>query len=339
VRLTRRSAIAGAGAAAFAPAAFAQDAAFRTAAAYSAERRGISMLVLRAGEVVFEDYANGGAPDRAHELASGTKSFCGVIAALAVKDGLLALDDACADTLHEWRGDARREITIRQLLTLTSGLAPGRIGMPPGYEEAVATPLRDAPGEVFQYGPAPFQIFGEVMKRKLAAARQNSDPTAYLRARVLAPEYISVGQWRRGRDGNPLLPQGAALTARNWAKFGDFVLRRGDRFLDVGALAANFEPTRANPGYALTWWMLQPGVVGPTRSMPIDAPADLARRFDVRMAAGAGDQRLYLIPPLQMVIVRQAEGIIDAMLGRRRGPAYSDAAFLRLALSEITSLP
>lgn len=329
--ITRRTMLA-AGAAAAAGPAFAQENALRTAAAYSAERRGISMLVMRAGEVVFEDYPNGGSAERFHELASGTKSFCGVIAALAVKDGLLALDEACSDTLHEWRGDARRAVTIRQLLSLTSGLAPGRIGMPPGYEEAVATPLRDAPGVVFQYGPAPFQIFGEIMKRKLAASRQNSDPTEYLRARVLAPEYIAIGQWRRGRDGNPLMPQGAALTARNWAKFGDFVMRRGDRFLDVDALAANFAPTRANPGYGLSWWLLRPGLVGPTRSMPIDAPADLARRFDVRMAAGAGDQRLYLIPRLETVIVRQADGIIEAMLGRRRGPAYSDAAFLRLAL-------
>ncbi len=329
--ITRRTVLA-AGAASAAIPAFAQDNTLRAAAAYSAERRGISMLVMRAGEVVFEDYPNGGGADRFHELASGTKSFCGVIAALAVKDGLLALDEACADTLHEWRGDARRAITIRQLLSLTSGLAPGRIGMPPGYEEAVATPLRDTPGAVFQYGPAPFQIFGEIMKRKLAASRQNSDPTEYLRARVLAPEYVAIGQWRRGRDGNPLLPQGAALTARNWAKFGDFVMRRGERLLDVDALSANFVPTPANPGYGLSWWLLRPGLRGPTRSMPIDAPADLARRFDVRMAAGAGDQRLYLIPPLEMVIVRQADGILAAMLGRRGGPAYSDAAFLRLAL-------
>ena len=62
--------------------------------------------------------------------------------------------------------------------------------------------------------------------------------------------------------------------------------------------------------------------------MRIEAPGDLAQRFDVRMAAGAGDQRLYLIPPLDLVIVRQT----SRMFGGFFGPRYADAEFLRLAL-------
>ena len=80
----------------------------RLAAAYSAASRGVSMLVMVDGRVVFQDYPNGGSPGAAHELASGTKSFWGVAAAAAAADGILSLDEPVAKTLTEWRADPRR---------------------------------------------------------------------------------------------------------------------------------------------------------------------------------------------------------------------------------------
>lgn len=329
--LTRRTALIAGSAALAAPALAQPRGDFRAAAAYSAQRRGVSMLVLRGGRVVFEDYPNEGAPERAWELASGTKSFVGAMAAAAVQDGLLSLDERCADTIPDWRADPRKAaITIRLLLSLCSGISGGNLGRPLGYEESLSEPAQWEPGSRFAYGPAPFQIFGAILQRKLRAAGRDPNPVVYLRERVLGPARIEIGRWRDGRDGNPLLPQGAALNARNWAAYGAWALRGGDGLVDRGALAANFAPSPANPGYGMTWWLLRPGLIGPTEAMPIEAPDDLAARYDVRMAAGAGDQRLYLIPPLDMVIVRQASGILRAMLRRARD--YSDAAFLRLAL-------
>ena len=51
------------------------------------------------------------------------------------------------------------------------------------------------------------------------------------------------------------------------------------------------------------------------------------------MAAGAGNQRLYLIPQQELIIVRQASGILQALVRRNRGPEWSDAEFLRLVLT------
>lgn len=153
---------------------------FDRAARMSAERRGVSMLVMSAGQVLFEDYPNEGVASRAWETASGTKSFCGVMAAAAVADGLLTLDEHCVRTLPEWSNDARAQITLRQLLSLTGGLGGGRIGRPPEYAQAVATALSTAPGAQFSYGPVPFQVFGEIMRRKLRAAGLKDDPVAWL---------------------------------------------------------------------------------------------------------------------------------------------------------------
>jgi hypothetical protein len=52
----------------------AQSLDFRAAAGYSAERSGVSLLVMRRGEVIFEDYPNEGGPGRAWELASGARA-------------------------------------------------------------------------------------------------------------------------------------------------------------------------------------------------------------------------------------------------------------------------
>lgn len=299
---------------------------FAAAAAYSAQRRGVSLVVLQRGERVFEDYPNEGGVERGWELASGTKSFTGVMAAAAIRDGLIrSWDEPCADALSEWRNDDRRRITLRDLLSLTSGIEGGPIARPPAYADAVAQSATAAPGERFAYGPTPFQIFGEIMRRKL-----DGDPLAYLQRRIFDPLNITPTHWRRGGDGNPHMPSGAGLTARDWARFGLFVLREGEGLVDEAALRACFEGTRANPGYGLSFWLWREGLVAPGRSQAVSVDPALTRRFGpISMAAGAGDQRLYLLPQMQLVIARQATGILRALRQRRDPDGFTDSGFMR----------
>ncbi|MGH9900696.1 MAG: serine hydrolase domain-containing protein, partial [Pyrinomonadaceae bacterium] len=172
---------------------------YESAADYSERTRGLSVLVMKGGRAVFEQYQNGHAADTPHMLASGTKSFSGVMAAAAVADGLLKLDEPVSQTVTEWKSDPRKsKVTIRQLLSLTGGVEAGRVGRPPAYAEAITfAPVAD-PGTKFEYGPAPFQIFGEVMRRKLAAKKET--PLDYLKRRVLDPIGLRVAEWTH-RDG------------------------------------------------------------------------------------------------------------------------------------------
>ena len=125
--------------------------------------------------------------------------------------------------MTEWKDDSRKsQVTIRQLLSLSSGIDGGVNGSPPMYRRAVA--LAEAtgePGKQFSYGPIPFQCFGELVRRKLAA--RNESVEAYLKRRVFDPIGLKVGFWRKDREGNLSLPGGASLTAREWAKFGELV--------------------------------------------------------------------------------------------------------------------
>lgn len=306
--------------------ALAQGGRFAGAAAYSAGRQGVSLLVLRDGRTLFEDHPNGGGPERAFELWSGTKSFCGPLLAAAAADGLIRPDAPCADVLAEWRGDpALARITPLHLLTLTAGFRGGGL-RPPGYAAAVASRPVSPPGARFAYGPVPFQIFGEMLRRGRAG-----DPLAYLRSRILDRIGIAPGAWRRGDDGNPLLPQGAAFTARAWGRFGEAMLRAGRdgaRGLDPAVLGLMFRGTRANPGYGLTWWLAEPGLVAPSRRQDgaaLAAPDIVAER--IVFAGGGGNQRLFLWQRRGVVVVRQA---VFGLGPGARGPAWDDAAFLRL---------
>ena len=309
---------------------------FAEAAAWSAERRGVSLLVMRDGEVLFEDYPGAGSVGAGWELASGTKSFTGLMAAAAQADGLLDIDAPCASVLPEWENDARRDITIRHLLTLTSGLNEvGEMARPPAYAAAIEADVDYPAGEHFQYGPTPFQAFGEILRRRLDEAGEQADPALWFKARVLDGIGVQYNDWKRGRDGNPFLPQGAHFTARNWAKFGQWVLD-GAEGVDRQVVDALFEPTAANPGYGLSWWLLRPGLIGPSPRAGLDAESIGAAGLeeDVVMAAGAGDQRLYLFRERGLVVVRQANQIVRGMVqGRRTNTVWNDGAFIRLLLS------
>ncbi len=335
MQIDRRGVLAGGAALLAAPAAgWTQAPDYADAAAYSAQRGGVSFLVMQGGRILVEDYPRSSA-DAAHELASGTKSFCGILAAALVQDGLLTLDEPCADTLTEWRAEpVKRDATIRTLLNLSSGAAGGVRGRPETYAAAVSAPFAGAAG-VFRYGPTAFQAFGELVRRKLAADGQGDDVLAYMDRRIFAPAGVAHGVWRR-QAGQPNMPSGARLTARDWAKFGAFVMADGvvggRPVVDRAALAAGFEAGPANPGYGLGWWLLRPGLIAPgPRSGVGDSAGAVAELGDVRMAAGAGDQRLYLIPERDLLVVRQTDRVLEALLGR--GSGWSDADFLRLILT------
>ena len=265
------------------------------AAEYLRANNGHALLVYCDGRLVFEEYLNGHQREVPHRLASGTKSFVGVLAVMAVEDGLLRLDEKVSVTLTEWQADARKsQVTIRQLLTLTSGIAGGEVGDMPSYREAVRlAEAKFPPGEKFQYGPVPFQCFGELLRRKLAVRKETLE--GYLRRRLLEPIGLKPSFWRKDTDGQPHLPSGLLLTASEWAKFGQFVLNRGawngQQLVSEKLLAECFQGTKAHPTYGLTFWL----------NAADERPRDLA------MAAGAGKQKLYLVPSQKLLVVQFAE--------------------------------
>ena len=323
------------------------------AAARSEELGGEAFLVMLDGRIVFERHSDPMWERTPHLLASGTKSFSGVAAAFAIEDGLLSLDERVADTIDEWKTDPRKsKITVRQVLNLSGGLDPmsnvldsGRNALAAGIRNrasgAIAQPLQADPGERFLYGPASFYVFGELMRRKLAAAGTgDADVAAYLDRKLFRPLGIEM-RFLRDQAGNPNLPGGGRMTARDWARFGEWMRRKGEidgvRLLPAERLDELLVATGPNPRYGLTWWLLTESGPDPEETMVrerlrersgLPPPPDRAAERDDRpigfMAAGKGKQRLYVLPEERLVVVRY--GPLEG------GARYRDREILTLLL-------
>ena len=311
------------------------------AAKYSESKRGVSMLVMQNGRPIFEHYANGGSADGRWPIFSGTKSFWGIAALAAVHDGLFKLDDPVADTITEWKSDPRKSrITIRQLLNQTDGVEGASRLQRPSIRDrnamAIRLPLVAEPGSAFIYGPSHLQIFSELLRRKL----NGRTTTGYIEGRVLNRLGLGHLNYKKDARDNPLPATGFELTAREWARLGELVLRRGNyhgrQIVPAELLREAFSGSPASPSYGLTFWLNQEAQSGREADMErmLDLPWESARWTDVCIckdapadmvvALGSGYQRLFVIPSLKAIIVRQGSNA-----------RFSDADFLRLVLGHI----
>lgn len=304
----------------------------KAAAAYSKEQRGISMLVMVDGKIVHEEYPLPLVQRRGMELASGTKSFAGVAAAFLVAENKLKWQDPVSKHIPEWANDkTKQDITIHQLLTLTSGIKTGgERGNVMSYTEALKQPIVTTPGKNFRYGATAFQVWGEVVKRLT-----NKTQVEYLQQKLFTPLGIKPEAWKTAENGDPMIPHGARFTARNWATFGEFMrqggIHNGKQLIKTEFLTPLWRGTQANPSYGITWWLSTADGNANTLAMIRRGSATNSNQGipnDLVMAAGAGNQRLYISKSQKLVVVRQASGIRRSMNGDRTN--FSDITFIRL---------
>src|SRR5215475_2204341 len=311
------------------------------AAAYSEKNTGFSLLVMQNGKTVFEHYANGGGADMRCKIFSGTKSFWGIAALCAARDGLIKLDDHVADTITEWKNDPRKsQITIRQLLSQIDGIEGAsrlqRASIRDRNAMAIGLPSVAEPGSAFIYGPSHIQIFSELLRRKL----NGRSVISYFEAHVSNRLGLRDLKYKKDSRGNPLQATGFELTAREWARLGELVVGNGNyhrrQIVPSIVLRQAFVGSQINPAYGLTFWLNDQAPTGREADMERmldlpwqnahwagvcickDAPADMV------VALGSHYQRLFIIPSLKAVIVRQGSG-----------GNFSDAQFLRLVVGRM----
>ncbi len=296
------------------------------------------MLVMQNGRKIFEHYANGGSARGRWPIFSGTKSFWGIAALAAVREGLFKLDDHVSDTITEWKSDPRKsQITIRQLLNQTDGIEGAsrlqRGSIRDRNAMAIRLPTVAEPGSAFIYGPSHLQILSELLRRKL----KGRSTIAYLERHISNPLGLGRLNFKKDGHGNPLPATGFELTAREWARLGELVLGRGNyhgrQIVPATLLREAFAGSQANPSYGLTFWLNQQAPNG--READMERMLDLGWQSaqwtdvcickdapnDMVVALGSGYQRLFTIPSMKAIIVRQGSNA-----------KFSDAHFLRLVL-------
>lgn len=273
-----------------------------------------SVLVMQAGRILAERYAPGWTAERPRELASVAKSIVAVLIGMAIEDGFIdGLEQPASDFIPQWLDDARRVITLRHLMSMTSGLDDAGLALRnvTGDQFAInaAAQLKAPPGTLWAYNTAAYHLLFHVL---VVATGESVE--AYAARRLLEPLGMAHTRWvtntGRGARGPVTNYYSAASTARDLARFGALVMKAG---LHDGRqlVAAEFVRTMTtasqplNPSYGLLWWCnAAPGHDATGR---VDGYRFPRSPRDTVAALGAGGQAVLLTPARDLVVIRQGD--------------------------------
>lgn len=281
-----------------------------------------ALLVMHGGEIAAERYAPGYDADTRFVSWSMAKTITAVMIGMLVADGRLRLDDS--PPLPRWQrpGDPRGEITLRQLLQMRSGLRHTESGDPP-YESsevrmlfldgrddmadwATAQPLEAEPGAKFEYSSNTTVILADIAARVLTDSenpevrRQAVDD--YLRTRLFGP--LGMESMVPEFDAKGTLIGGSLIhgTARDWAKFGEF-LRHGGSVSGAQLIPRKWidfmkTPSPRSPSYGAHVWL--------NRDSGLDKEEQTPDRGPDTMFAAVGHMGQYVLvsPEQKLTIVR-----------------------------------
>ncbi len=201
-------------------------------------------LVLREGEVVAKGYAPGYSDANRFISWSMAKTVTAMLVGELVADGRLALDAPAP--VAEWRGsdDPRRAITLRQLLTMSSGLRHTEVGEPVQNSDtnqalfvagsdgaaarAIGQPLEAKPGERFEYSSLTTVILSEIVTRALTSSTDPRERAAAYRRfadeRLFRPAGITSAALEFDGAGTQIGGSLIYMTLDDWGRFGRVLL-------------------------------------------------------------------------------------------------------------------
>jgi CubicO group peptidase (beta-lactamase class C family) len=266
-----------------------------------------SLLVVRGGYVVFEDYRDGAGPYRIAPVMSVTKSVVGALIGVALHTGdLLAIDEPLAYLLPaEFSGvDDRdkRAITLAHLLTMRSGLDWAEWGgttqqmmaSQDWVQFVLDQPLAHAPGTVFNYSTGDTHLLAAALH-----AATGMTPLDYADLYLFRPLGITRRAWNTDPQGLHVGGAGLALSPHDLALYGYLILNGGvwdgDALLPPGwarsSLTAHANVIPAGEAdcqrldYGYLFWLRDQGA------------------YASGMAVGYGGQYVYILPALDLVVV------------------------------------
>lgn len=313
---------------------------------YSDAQNGVGLIVVHDGKVIHERYAQGFGPDTLTASQSMMKSVTGLAVGIALDRRMIAsIDDPVGRYLSEWAGDPRGAITLRQLLTMTSGLDHPPIASDAFKRlyvgdditaQALALPSIEQPGASFDYSNANSQLLGAVVQRVARQRGGFADFAAFLRAALWCPLGNADAQlWLDHSGKAPHYYAGLHARLADWARIGELIRlggRAGGRQVVSRAwLRAMTAPSAANPAYGLHIWRGTPWK--PYRDYGKDSPMTVPHSAayladDVLFFDGFGGQRVYIVPSRRLTIARTGNTSL----------AYDDAIIVNAVLAGLGAM-
>lgn len=296
---------------------------YEDALRYAEDMQSYSLLIWRDGALELEHYFPPYTEDLRAESASMHKSVVGLLVAAAIADGHInSADDRVGDYVPEWGNDPRGDITLRHLLTMSSGLEPlstegGETSDAVKYifdgAAARATtlnrPLKGAPGEEYHYMGVASQLL--VMALENATDQPYTD---YLSARL----WKSIGAddayvWLNEEGGFPRGYTALLARARDWLRVGllikDHGVFEGEEIIPASLIDEATSSSVANPNYGWQIWL---GATHEEQRFYDDGKTSFSvlasEPFlvdDMIYFDGFGGQRVYISRSEDLVIIRQ----------------------------------
>jgi CubicO group peptidase (beta-lactamase class C family) len=295
--------------------------------AYMAGQRSAALLIVHDGKLRLERYGLGFDGGGRWTSFSVAKSFTSTLVGAALRDGYIkSMDDKVSTYIPEMKGSAYDDVSIRQLLTMTSGVrwierfddpeadvAKFNNHQPePGVEALVSymrrLPRAAPPGTRFNYSTGETNLVG------ILVTQATKKPLAtYLSEKIWVPAGMEQqATWLLSRSGKEISGCCLQAASRDYARFGQFILDgardQGRSVVPDGWLAqATTErvgigvPDR---GYGYMWWTYADGSFA---------------------ARGIFGQGIFIDPKRKLVIVGNANwggGARDPVAGPAREAFY-----------------
>lgn len=190
-----------------------------------------SFLLLRSGNLLWEEYFRANEAEKLHSLYSVSKSFLSTAIGLAQAEGALQIEDRLFDYFPEYKSycdcDWKHEIKLKHLLMMGSGFENNEqtifsqktVDL---VSAALMQPMLHQPGTVFCY-----YTLGSYL---LSAAFQKAKPEGihtYLKRKLFAPMQIEKSRWAKCKNGIPFGGFGLSLSSYDMTKLGQLYLQKG----------------------------------------------------------------------------------------------------------------
>ena len=306
---------------------------------WSDARGGAGMVVLVGGKIAGEAYASGVTGATPLQTNSTHKSVVALLMGAAIADGLIkSIDDPVGRYIPALQDDPRGQITLRQLLSMASGLKNPSLGkredaaielmLGNSSTAALALPVEGAPG-TFNYNNANLQLAGLALANAAQQAGKGRY-AEYLSKRLWCPLGNGPASlWLDSEGGQPRFYAHLNAGLSDWARLGELIRLKGKwqgkQVLPAKWIAAITAPSAGNPGYGMGIWRGSPYVKERrySKESPVIVPqAEPFLADDVVYFDGFGGQRVYVVPSAGLVIARAGTP----------GPDWDEGVLVNLAL-------
>ncbi|MDQ7778947.1 MAG: serine hydrolase [Planctomycetota bacterium] len=298
------------------------------ALAFAEKNNSDGVVVVRKGKIVAEKYWKGRIETTASDICSAQKSIDAILIGMAIDAGLIkGVEQPAADFLTEWKGTPKEKITVRHLLTMTSGLYSSMksdlfdaLRAKNQTRYALDLELAHEPGTFWTYNNPAYGLVKTVYER---ASGKGADDFA--REKLFTP--LGMGNtriaWHALGERFQLKHHSFECSCKDLARFGLFILRggkwNGKQLVNTDFLkAATTKSQELNDAYGYLWWLNG----GQAYKLPYDDQRKKGMLFpscpvDTISAMGAKDSRLYIVPSLDLVVVRLGENADSSRAGNR----------------------